>query len=304
MLPISEYILQNHLIRRRRRQKDAFIAVLQAAYPTLRIEENGRFRSRNLILGDPETAKVLLTAHYDTPPAGIFPNLVMPYRKGLRIFYTLLVLMPLILVSIASYLLSILLGLTQETGLLVFLLVYYALFFAKMFLLPPNRKNCNDNTSGILTLLEIWETLSDADRAKTALVFFDHEEYGCVGSKAYYEAHRDLLTEKLLLNFDCVGDGDHFLFVQNEQAEKLWQETLQQSILPDDTYQVVLDTKSNASHSSDHKHFPCGVAVSAMHDHPRLGLHFSRIHTHRDIILQKENIRFLQDRVSVLIQNL
>lgn len=304
MLPISEKIRRSHPIRRRTRQKDAFIAALQTAYPALRVETNGQFHSRNLILGDPETAALLLTAHYDTAAASLFPNVVMPYRRGLKFCYSLLTALPLVLIGLLALIPAVSRGMDGVSIALMMFFLYYALFCGKLFLLPPNRNNQNDNTSGVITLLEIWEALNEDDRAKAALVFFDHEEYGCLGSRAYHAVHREMLQEKLVLNFDCVGDGEVFLFVQSKPAENRWQETLRAHLLPDAHHTVVLDTQRNANHSSDHRSFPCGVAVSAMHEHPRLGLYFSRIHTHRDTVLREENIRFLRDRISALIKNL
>ncbi len=304
MLPLCETILSDYKMRRTSAQKDAFIKLMQTHYPHLSIEQLGKKKSRNLIMGDIETAHVILTAHYDTSAASLFPNVVMPYRKVLRFFYTMLSLMPIILLSLGALFASRAFGATDEVSLIAFLVVYYVLFYIKMFCLPPNPSNDNDNTSGVVTLIETWEKLGESQRAHTALIFFDNEEYGCVGSKEFYKAHKALMEDKLLVNFDCVGDGKTMLLVLAEKAEKQYLSVLKETITEEEGISVRFDSKKRANHSSDHKYFPCGVAVSAMHECKWLDLHFGRIHTKRDTVMDRGNVAFLADRVTALVDRM
>lgn len=76
MTSISETVLRAFMIRKTKDQKTAFIDYLKSQFPELQVEENKK--NRNLILGDPAKAKVLLTAHYDTCAKLPFPNFSRP----------------------------------------------------------------------------------------------------------------------------------------------------------------------------------------------------------------------------------
>ena len=75
-------------------------------------------------------------------------------------------------------------------------------------------------TAGVVTLLEIAMSLTPEQREKTAFVFFDNEEKGLFGSSGFYRKHRKHMQAELLVNFDCVSDGDHMLFFPRRQAKK------------------------------------------------------------------------------------
>ena len=49
--------------------------------------EKGSMGSRNLVIGDPEKAKYLITAHYDTPASIGIPNFITPSNFFLFIIY-------------------------------------------------------------------------------------------------------------------------------------------------------------------------------------------------------------------------
>ncbi len=301
MQPLSKTIYEKYQVRKTRAQKNDFIELMKNRYPALCVEEAGGRKSRNLILGNIQNANIILTAHYDTVAQSIMPNIVMPYRKGLRFLYALVTILPFILIGLAVYDLAAFFSLSQTARLLLFLAVYYALFFGKFYLGKPNPNNANDNTSGVITLIEAWEKLSEEERAQTAIIFFDHEEYGCIGSKAFFHLHRKEMENKLLLNFDCVGDGNTFLFVCPNDLSNARLSLLKDALCENEMKRVVFDNRKNADHSSDHKHFPVGIAVSAMNESKRLGLHFSRIHTKNDTVLDETNIEFLSERIKNLI---
>ena len=66
MNEISKEILEKYQIRKTRKQKTAFIEFLRAHYPNLKIEEDAVGYSRNIVIGNPDTAKAVFGAHYDT----------------------------------------------------------------------------------------------------------------------------------------------------------------------------------------------------------------------------------------------
>lgn len=301
MNQLSQTILEKHQARKTRAQKDAFVILLREHFPELAVEEGGFLRNRNLILGDVEQAEVVLTAHYDTVARSLFPNLMMPQRPALKFAYSMLALVPVIAASLLCALILALAGASREVLVLGTLAVYYGLFFGMTFGGPPNPSNCNDNTSGVITLLELYAMLDGSLREKTAIVLFDNEEYGCVGSGWFYKRHKELMREKLLINFDCVGDGDHFLVVGSKDLPEKWDALLRRTFVSAPGHTVVFDSAKNASLSSDHKHFPCFAAVAATRDHKWLGLHTGRIHTPKDTVLEEGNIQFLTAAVKQLI---
>lgn len=218
----------------------------------------------------------------------------MDPQLGLKFAYLMLTLLPYIGVLLLVYGIAVALGATMETGLLAGLMAYYVLYFGKCYAGIPNPHNANDNTSGVLTLLSLYDAMTDAQREKTAFVFFDNEEYGCVGSKWFYKLHKDTMDTRLLINFDCVGDGDQFLLVLSDGLPEKWDAPLRRAF---DGENVVFDTAKKASHSSDHKHFRNFLSVMAVHDHPHLGLSTGRIHTPRDTVLEEQNVDYLTQAV-------
>ena len=69
-----------------------------------------------------------------------------------------------------------------------------------------------DNASGVLVLLRVAETLRDADlHGAVHVVFFDMEELGLLGSRAYVEAF-DPARGAVMVNVDIVGYGDTLLY--------------------------------------------------------------------------------------------
>ena len=77
---------------------------------------------------------------------------------------------------------------------------------------PANRHTANDNTSGVITLLEIALSLPEELRSDVCFVWFDNEERGLLGSAAFAGKHKETKKGALVLNFDCVGDGDSLQF--------------------------------------------------------------------------------------------
>ena len=71
----------------------------------------------------------------------------------------------------------------------------------------------NDNASSCSILLRLCESLRDTEKS-VDLVFFDQEEAGCLGSKAYIE---ETGAEKIaaMVNLDVCGHGRHIVIRGN-----------------------------------------------------------------------------------------
>ena len=96
------YINDNYPIRKTDEQKKLFRdwAVQQATSLgyTARVDSLGRKgQHNNVVIGNPHSAKVIFTAHYDTPARSLFPNLMVPRNVPLFIAYQFMVIGALII---------------------------------------------------------------------------------------------------------------------------------------------------------------------------------------------------------------
>ena len=94
MTEASKYVFDNFHIRKTKKQKDGFIDhILQFAKDSgysAKVEK-GSFGARNIVIGDPASAKAVYTAHYDTCPRLPFPNFITPKNFFYYLVYQLLI---------------------------------------------------------------------------------------------------------------------------------------------------------------------------------------------------------------------
>ena len=177
-------------IRNSAGQKAAFraCALAEAGAVPARAEENEGHT--NLVFGDPDTARVIFTAHYDTPRRGLLPNLMLVTNPALAWTYRLGTLILLLLAPALAAAWGVWVLLDLDWALMshrllllgVYTTVYYGLFYL-MFRGPANQRNRNDNTSGTAAVLGLMETLGE--KPGVAYILFDDEEKGKKGSKAF-----------------------------------------------------------------------------------------------------------------------
>ena len=170
---------------------------------------------------------------------------------------------------------------------------------------PANQHTVNDNTSGVLTLVEIAQQLPEELRGKVCLVFFDNEEKGLLGSAAFAKKHKAVRKNTLVVNFDCVSDGDSIQLFPAKGLKK-GKETLsvlEAAFLPagEKTVEVV---RSFGFYPSDQAKFKQGVGVCALKKSRIFGWYMDRIHTKKDTILMEENIHLLRQGALRLAQSL
>ena len=82
-MSIREKITELFPIRKTRKQKEAFRDwfidwARSQGYTAQATTPRGMFHSTNVVVGDPATADVTFTAHYDTPACMIVPNFITP----------------------------------------------------------------------------------------------------------------------------------------------------------------------------------------------------------------------------------
>ena len=304
MLTVPMDILTLFPVRKTGKQKKAFRAAVQAYAEGLGYacrEEKGSFGSRNVVIGNPETADFLVTAHYDTCAILPIPNLITPCNFFLYFLYQMLIVAVCFLLAI---LIGVGIGLLAGNGLIAGLFAYGAIWAILICMIvgPANRHNANDNTSGVVTVLEIARTLPEIHRKKVCFVLFDLEEAGLLGSASYRKAHKAQLERQLVLNLDCVGDGDHLMLFPTKKLRKDRDKlaSLYSACGYFGRKSLLLREKGFAFYPSDQMNFPYGVGICALHK-GKLGLYLSRIHTPKDTILEETNVNILRAALTSLI---
>jgi Zn-dependent M28 family amino/carboxypeptidase len=137
-------------------------------------------------------------------------------------------------------------------------------------------------------------------RDKVCVIYFDNEEKGLLGSDFFRSKHKKEVKDKLLLNFDCVGDGREVVFLAKKKARE------------DENYNLLLGVLQECAKyhdvdflcgnikpmmfGSDQMHFEKGVGVCALRKSP-FGRYVARIHTPFDTICREENIMYLVDGI-------
>ena len=291
-------------VRKSRKQKASFRSAVQAyakelEYPYL--EQKGSFGAVNVVMGDPQKAEYLVTAHYDTCAGMIFPNLITPCNFLPFILYQLfMVAWMMVIPAIPAVLLGCWL-IPKDAA----FLVWYVLFWVQLVLMlvgPANRNNRNDNTSGVVTVLEMMRSFPEMHRDKVCFVLFDLEEAGLIGSAAYRKAYKAPSEHQLVLNLDCVGDGDYLLMIPTAKLKKDKERMSKLSALCGDigVKELILRDKGFSVYPSDQKNFPLGVGICALRKGP-FGLYMSRIHTRRDTVLEQANVNILRAALTSLI---
>lgn len=304
MFDYLNHINDLYPIRRKETQKESFRKYVLEESNNLgydakveKIKEHN-----NVVIGNPEKAKVIFTAHYDTPAASLLPNLMMPRNKVLGYLYSFGYPIVLALLSLAvSFGIVKLTKLPYEMNTIIFMFLYLGSFYlmTRTFI---NKHNKNDNTSGVSTILSLMEKNKDQD---IAFILFDNEEKGLLGSKAYNKAHKEMLENKLVINLDCVGYGNNLIFIVKQDALKhKYYELLKSSVLETNEYTVNFYGTKGSMSNSDYKSFKCGIGLMTCGKQKFIGFCTPRIHTKRDIIANVENIEFITDNLTNFINNI
>ena len=298
-------VLKLHPIRKNKRQKEAFRADVQTYVRELGYDvhlEKGSSGARNIVIGDPKNAKYLVTAHYDTPASIGLPNILTPCNLFFFVLWQILLVAGFMVAAVVpGAAIGIALD-SPELAAVISMVIYWVLLML-LIVGPANKSNANDNTSGVVTVLEIARTMPQTHRDKVCFVLFDLEEMGLIGSGAYRKAHKAESENQIVLNLDCVGDGDHIIFFPTKKAKK--NEKLMQEIHRIggwfDKKNISLKKDGFYTYPSDQKHFPLGVGIAAFHKKKRIGYYVAKIHTKKDTILETTNVNLLRAALTTLI---
>ena len=289
MTSTTREILDQCQIRKSKKQKTAFIEwlrpVVEGAGFEMKIEKGSG--ARNIVIGDVEKAKVVFTAHYDTCAVMPVPNFITPKCIPIYIAYQVLIVLAIFVfvLAITALTRAILPG-WEMVG-------YYLALFGLCGLMiagPANKHTVNDNTSGVVTVLDLMQKMPTHLRDKAAFVLFDLEEAGLFGSADFASKHKKTMKGKLLVNLDCVSDGETMLFCFRKKAKQ--DVDLFRQCFPADTSVESDFVTKGYVYPSDQINFPRGVGVAALNKTKGGMLYMDKIHTPKDTVYREENIDF------------
>lgn len=295
----SQKILDEMQVRKSKKQKGDFRAwlcgELEAAGYAPTVEKG--FAARNVVVGDPEKAKVLYTAHYDTQAVLPVPNFITPRNLFFYVLYQLIIVLPLFLaIAVVE---GVLLSFAPE-AVLWWLMPLASMGICIFFIWwifdgKANKHTANDNTSGVITLVETALNLSPELREKVCFVFFDNEEKGLFGSAAFAKRHKWAKKNTLVINFDCVSDGDSIQFYPQKKLKQdaAVLERIEAAFLPVRRKDVQV-VRGFGFYPSDNGNFKRGCGVCALRKKPVVGYYMTRIHTNKDTIFDEANIELLR----------
>lgn len=301
----SNIILEKYQVRKNKKQKSEFIEFAKTECEKHGYDvsvEKGSLGARNIVIGDPEKAKVVYTAHYDTCARLPIPNFITPKNLFIYILYQLLLVGIMVAVVFAAvifipqWVMQIPILQNADVGIVKYITFEITLLILYVLLIlgPANKHTANDNTSGVVTVMELMAAMPDEYKNDAAYILFDYEEVGVIGSSSYASKHKNVKKNGKIINFDCVSDGDTILFAINKKSENL-KRYIEKAYVKQGKFEVDVPNNGKAFYPSDQASFKNGVGVAALKKTKGGTLYMDRIHTNKDTIFEEENISFLVD---------
>lgn len=311
----QDTILLDYELRKSNKEKSAFLEYLKARLEEsgyspkeMQIEERGKglLKTQNLIVGDPEKAKVVFSAHYDTCAVLPFPNLMSPTNPVIFITYQILVVFVLLIIAGAPALAFGLLFRNGELTVILFEVLLFVFLFHTLFGWK-NKHTANDNTSGVIFLTQFLEKIPIELRSLICVVYFDNEEKGLLGSAFFHTKHKKCMKDKLIINVDCVGDGREVVSLANRPARRdslypLFVEAMKKASLNFNGEYLCRNMKF-MMFGSDQANFKKGIGICALCKSV-FGRYVARIHTSSDTICRQENITYLVQAMVEVVKNI
>lgn len=268
----AERILKEYPVRCKPREKEQFRLWLMGTLRELGYHAELQSRESalqfggnvtNVVVGDPEKAKLLLVAHYDTGIRSVLPPLIMPTRPLTAFLYLALTPVLALLGSLfVSFALTFAMNAPHLTLPLFLLLLVAALLYLRFG--PSETRNADDNTSGVAALLETAAALTPRYRGDVAFAFLDGGFGGLGGAKAF-RARYPSAKEKPVVNVNCVAAGDELLILPSRAAR--WDGDMLDAVLESfdvgGTKPVFLKTDGLTYYPSDNRAFRNSFALCA-----------------------------------------
>lgn len=296
-MSIHDELITKFPVRRNENEKKDFRAwVIQKAQDAgwqTKIEETSRNRQKNIIIGNPEHAAVIFTAHYDTSSNMILPDLRLPRNIPVYVcWHLMLVLIGLIISFIVMRTVQVFI---HDVQILSFIFVFtylgLLLFIAQG---PANRNNAN-GSSGLAAAMQLMLAIPEEDRSKCAFILFDGGEKGRLGSRGYAREHLELQYMRLFVHFDAVGSGDHMLLISSSMARRCTgYHTLEKILSQTEGCTGHFFDSKLCTGNGDQKSFKCGTGLIACEYKPGLGFVTGRLRTSRDTVCNQRNLDWIE----------
>ena len=325
MYKIAEILLHEHGARMTRKHKSEFREFIADLSKSLGYDSKVEncFLAKNVVVGNPSEADIVLTAHYDTAPN-------MPYKAimkqvvGLGIGTLALTGIGMLftehainncgpeaidrMMDISMMISSIpMLSLLGYSGMSAYIMGFAG---------GENQCNYDDNTSGVLTLISLmdyYKNLLPEEKKKIAFVFFDNEEKGLVGSLCYRARHSfdgkdgkcKRVKDQNFINFDCVGVGKRINLCYTGREVKPLAQNIAESfdLKKRDGYSLNF-YKTDVNAWSDHVPFigaKGNVMILCDDENDKLRNH---IHSKKDAKLVLDNIGMISNIATDTINNI
>ena len=125
-----------------------------------------------------------------------------------------------------------------------------------------------------------------------------------MGSSLFHKQFKKIMDEKLLINFDCVSDGDHMMVSASKAARADYGDQLKEAFLPTEEKDILFTRSERTYYPSDQVGFKKAVAIASLHHKKLIGYYMDRIHTSRDTQFDTRNITLLCDSILRFLKNL
>ena len=112
------------------------------------------------------------------------------------------------------------------------------------------------------------------------------------GSMGFADKHKKIKRNTLVVNFDCVSDGENILLALKKGAKK-YNSVLEEAFVSNENVNTEILSKG-VFYPSDQIVFENGVGVAALKKKGKI-LYMNRIHTPRDTVYREENIIYLKN---------
>lgn len=234
-----EVIKNNYMIRRKENRKEEFRRYLLKQMNNLGyalIEEKGNINkglkkiNYTNMTTDNEDFKLVLMAHYDTAYTSTMLSVINFFDK-LNPFFkfeartSTIKAVPFVMIYISllffiCFIVERFLG-NQVANNCFFILMATVITISVLeYYIRDNKKNANDNTSGVLALLDIADKLSKSKYKNDVLfIFTDNEERGLIGAKGIYKHKKNQFYNKPIINLDCIGNGDTLIISYGKEED-------------------------------------------------------------------------------------
>ena len=109
----------------------------------------------------------------------------------------------------------------------------------------------------------------------------------------------------MIVNLDCVGDGEHILLASSKQARELAAYTaLPQGMEAQFGRELHIFPLEKCVYNSDQKSFKAGSAICACSIRKGIGFYCDKIHTNKDTVCAQVNLDFIAGGLSAFVDKL